>query len=422
MKIYTFKVALLIIALLQTQAFAQTGQSLDDLYQQKNFFELRDELAKRPDDTSIELLFYRGAVANKFNESETSISYLRKYLKTAKNKIDESYDLLADNYVKTYQYAKAAEAYKSIIENNKAAIKNDPDKISGLKTVFGLYSAIGNVPVQKVSFDGDTQLQGTRDQAKLLNIPVKISAQTMNFVFDTGANLSTMTASTAQKLGLRIIEAKVSVGSSTDKEIDSKLAIVPVLQVGGITVHNVVFLVMEDEALYFPQINYQINGIIGFPVIEAFRHITISKTDEIFVPAKVKKSKIEQNLCFDSLTPIISAKYGNRRMSFAFDTGAQNSTFYPPFFKSQEEEIKKKYTLQNVKLGGAGGYKEVPAYRIDNLELSIFDKTASIKNARVITEPVNEGSRYFYGNLGQDLIKQFDKMILDFESMSVVFE
>lgn len=421
MKTYTFKIAFLIFALLQISAYAQTEPALDALYQEKSFFEMRDELAKRSDDKSIELLFYRGAIANKFNEPEKSISYLQKYLKNGKEKIGEAYELLADNYVKTYQYAKAAGVYKAILEKYKTELEKEPEKIVDLNNAIGLYNSLGSVPVQKVFFDGNTKIQGTRDAAKLLNVPVTIGAQTTNFVFDTGANLSTVTASTAQKLGLQIIESAVSVGSSTDKKVESKLAFAPVMKIGNMTIRNAVFLVLADEALYFPQIKYQIGGIIGFPVIEAFRHITISKTDEILVPAKVKKSKIEPNLLFNSLTPVIGVKHNNRRMSFVFDTGAQNSVFYPAFFKAGEEEIKKQYKLQNVKLGGAGGFKEVPAYLV-NLDLNVSGKTASFKNVRLITTPVNEDSRYFYGNLGQDLIRQFDKMTLDFESMYISFE
>ena len=45
---------------------------------------------------------------------------------------------------------------------------------------------------------------------------------------------------------------------------------------------NVVFLVLDDEDISFPQIEYYINGIIGFPVIEAMDEVRISKNNTIF--------------------------------------------------------------------------------------------------------------------------------------------
>jgi hypothetical protein len=75
-----------------------------------------------------------------------------------------------------------------------------------------------------------------------------------------------------------------------------------------------------------------------------------------------------------------------------------------------------------MKIGGAGGFKEVTAYNSNNLDLMIAGKSVRIAKAKIITKPVNDESKYFYGNLGQDLIKQFERMTLDFKSMRIVFE
>jgi predicted aspartyl protease len=97
------------------------------------------------------------------------------------------------------------------------------EKRADLNNSFGLWKALEKVPVQTLSVNGQTRLQGTRDKAKLLNLPVEVAGTRMDFVFDTGANLSTITSSTATRLGLKIIEADVSVGSSSDIKVKSKL-------------------------------------------------------------------------------------------------------------------------------------------------------------------------------------------------------
>jgi hypothetical protein len=40
----------------------------------------------------------------------------------------------------------------------------------------------------------------------------------------------------------------------------------------------------------------------------------------------------------------------------------------------------------------------------------------------ILREPTTESSKYLCGNLGQDLADQFDKVTLNFEMMSIVFE
>jgi hypothetical protein len=41
---------------------------------------------------------------------------------------------------------------------------------------------------------------------------------------------------------------------------------------------------------------------------------------------------------------------------------------------------------------------------------------------RVLTEPMLERSRYFFGNIRRDLIDQFHRMTLNFQPMNVNFE
>ncbi len=63
------------------------------------------------------------------------------------------------------------------------------------------------------------------------------------------------------------------------------------------------FLVFPDEALAFPEIGYQIHGIIGFPVIEGMKEIEITRDDRFIVPDK-RSTFSERNLAIDFLTPL----------------------------------------------------------------------------------------------------------------------
>lgn len=86
MKIYSTKLLVLLVVILEISVSAQT--SLESLYQSKRCFDLRDEVMKRGSEKTPEMLFYRGAVANLFNENEKSIGFLRKYLKSGELKND----------------------------------------------------------------------------------------------------------------------------------------------------------------------------------------------------------------------------------------------------------------------------------------------------------------------------------------------
>ncbi|MGI8555727.1 MAG: retropepsin-like aspartic protease family protein [Pyrinomonadaceae bacterium] len=404
---------------------ASAQSNLDVLYRNHRYFELRDEIKKIKGDTSPSILFYRGAVANKFNQPQTSIALLQEFLKTVKSEanaktIADAYGILSDDYIKTYQYANAADTLKTLANDFKTVLA--PDEIKDHDNDYKLYNAIRNVPPQTVSFGGDTQIQGIRDAAKLLNLPVEANGQQMNFIFDTGANLSTMSVSTANKLGLKTIEADFDVGSTTTARVKSKLAVLPTLKIGNMTIHNAVFLVFEDSALFFQRINFQINAIIGFPIIEAMRQITLTRQDVMTIPAHPQKKISVQNLCLDGLSPLVQGTYNNEKMIFIFDTGAQTSNFYPPFFQSQKEQITKNYQLQKTGVGGVGGSQQVDSYVLKDISIEIGGKIAHFPKINLIAEVFNDQAKNYYGNLGQDLIKQFDKMTLDFEAMNITFE
>ena len=420
MKNYSVKLLFFIfIAAAQLPVSAQV--SLENLYRGRQYFDLRDALAKRSKENSPELLFYRGIVANRFNQLRKSDEFLQKYLdgNEAAHQQD-AYETLADNYTRTFDYGKAADVYKLVLDRFKDKI--DAEKKKDYENSFGLWDSLRNSPKQEVTFDNDLSVQGTRDKADLLNLPVEISGQKMDFVFDTGANLSTMTVSTAKKLGLKIIESSVSVNSSSDIKVNSKLAVVPSLKLGSATFRNVVFLVFDDKSLFFPQINYQINGIIGFPVMESLGNITITRKDAVSAKARIEEIEGEPNMCLEELKPLVAGIINNQKLIFTFDSGAVTSTFYPKFFEANKRQILRLAKPKKIKLGGAGGFKEVNAYFLNDLNLTIAGKTAKFAEAEIITESVNDESRNFYGNLGQDLIKQFERMTLDFRAMKLIFE
>lgn len=407
----------LLSGLLQLPVFAQKG--LDALYKSKQYFDLRDELAKHSRRKSAKLLFYRGVIANRFNQNANAIKFLRQYIASSDtDNLAEAYEELADSYTKTYQYRQAAETYKILTERFKDRIS--PEKIADHKNSYGLWNSLKDIAPQSTSITRDLRLQAKRDKADLLNLPVTINGQKMDLVFDTGANLPVITASTAKRLGLKIIESSVSVGSSTDSHVNSKLAVADV-KIGDAVIKNAVFLVFDDRLLYFPQITYQINGIIGFPIIESLGNFTVTQKNEFIVNLKPANSKAGQNLCLDGLLPLVAGFYHGRRMTFSLDSGADRSMFYQSFFKADEQNIKKLAKPQKIKLGGAGGTQEVNGFIFD-LDINIANKKARFENASVASEVSNENSKYLYGNLGQDLIKQFAKMTMNFKTMQIIFE
>jgi hypothetical protein len=110
---------------------------LADLYANKQFFDLRDALQEHRGDASKELEFYRAIVAAAFNRPQSAIGHAEKYL--AQVDIDKDprrvqcFTMLADSHLKTIQYKKAAEAYRTVF----AKFRDEVETIAGIRPVWG---------------------------------------------------------------------------------------------------------------------------------------------------------------------------------------------------------------------------------------------------------------------------------------------
>lgn len=411
---------LFVVFLLNLTLNAQELSDLKKLYDGKKYFELREELKKGHKETS-EILFYKGALFNKFNIPDSAAIYLNLYAKTGSNDelLAETYSLLADTYAKTFQYKKSAEASGYWLANYKNTVDSGQldDILQGIK----LWKACSSVPPQVISQKEDLDLLIIRDIAGLMNLPVIIGTDTVNFVFDTGANVSTITKTYARKLNLQMMNDSLEVGAITGANVYVRPGVAPLLKIGNAEVKNAIFLVIDDEALAFPQANYQINGIIGFPIIEGFGELTVFKNDRLHIPA-VKGTHETQNMVLEELTPYVIGKYGDRTLYFSFDTGAKSTLLYSAFLKDFENTVKENSTEQEIGVGGAGGSKRIKTFEFSNFQIIMGGKEVNLEKVSVLSENMLEDKDHLYGNLGQDVIAQFDSMTLNFRTMSLIFK
>jgi hypothetical protein len=73
-------------------------------------------------------------------------------------------------------------------------------------------------------------------------------------------------------------------------------------------------------------------------------------------------------------------------------------------------------------MGGAGGSRQFSILEIPEVVLKHYDKDITLKKASVSKEKIDTNESYYYGSLGQDIIKQFDKMTIDFRHSYILFE
>ena len=215
--------------------------------------------------------YFEGVLANRTGHVDESIRLLSGALPsiraTHRERAAVALETLADDYNKSFRYADAARTYEDLLTH--FADQLDSEQMQGTKDDAGISHLLREAAAQSITWQGPTRLKTERDPIGSLVTELTVNGVREKWLLDTGANLSVVSRSFAKRLGLEPLPGfGQTMSGLTGIENPLQVAIVPVLQMGGATLRNVVVLILDDTNLNIkpPNHSYQINGIIGYPV------------------------------------------------------------------------------------------------------------------------------------------------------------
>src|SRR5690606_4855746 len=273
-----------------------------------DFFKARDTFEYyKPEIGKPEKFILEAFIDNAFNKPESSNKKIDEVFNGYAQQVNDSgkqqlLEIQQGNYARLYEYEKANGIVKEILDKYSGVLSKD--QIEDYKNSQIMWTALSAQPKQEVKVNRLTTITMKRDVAGLANLPVKVGNIEADFIFDTGANISTVTETTAKQFNMKMLDGIIEVGAITGLSVKSQLAVCPEFTIGDITVSTAVFLVSPADALAFPQINYQINGILGVPGIGALEDGEITKEGEVRVP-KVPRQHPLRSMALDGLNRVI---------------------------------------------------------------------------------------------------------------------
>jgi hypothetical protein len=319
------------------------------------------------------------------------------------------------NHFRLHRYREALDSARAILAG--PADRQDPALMAEIRGTLPLYAALAEVPPQETEIKAMSRL--TLDAYG--RIPVEIEGANRRFALDTGANLSVIMRSEAEKLGLAIRPAGIEVSTSTTKKVLADVAVAGEVRIGKVFFRNVVFLVFPDEHLTFADGN-RIPGLVGFPVVEAMQEVRFRRDGVIEIPNR-PQSRHSRNLALDNLDPLVRVRYRKDDLVCRLDTGAGQSTFYQPFYERYREQIESFGKHTTVQVGGIGGLQEMPAFRLRKIGLSLAGAGGTLRDVDVYTRPIRPPpENYLYCNLGLDVLQSFRAYVINFRDMALVLE
>lgn len=328
---------------------------------------------------------------------------------------------LAGAEMRQGRYSRAAVALRLALRPDVIATASDRDRRS-TEQFMPVLEALEGIAAQSGPSIPTGETAVTRDAAELPLAAVVIEGQPQPVILDTGANLSVIVRSRAAALGLRMLDAQVSVASPVAEQTPVQLAVADRLEIGGAAFRNVVFLVLPDEALTFAQGRYKIDAILGFPVLSRLGRLTFSSSEAgetmAFQPSARRSDPANPpNLLVDGLTPKVIAclRPENAPIQLALDSGAQTSSLRPRFAEAFPGRVVAA-SASTEAVGGVGGAVMRESRAIPTLDLS-FGQNASVSLADVPLNIESLNQPGDHGRIGQDVLRARGGYVLDFGTM-----
>jgi predicted aspartyl protease len=280
--------------------------------------------------------------------------------------------------------------------------------LAGLAPMTSAVTSAAVVPLQRDSMD-------------FARAWIEIDGQAQQAIVDTGAANSVVSASTAQRLGLRLLDGEGGVTSAGIGDLAARFAMANVVRFAGMEFHNVPFIVLTDAALRFPDDEgpKQLDAIVGLSVLRRLGRIEVHAThtgEQLRSTPPGRRRARDSNLLLAGTLPIVlvRVKGASRALRMALDTGA-NRTALAPDTLNAFPALAADSTTGKSGMAGAGGVVLDDAARIiRHVDLQVGRRTVGLSKVAVAPGPGNCD-----GTLGQDVLRSGSGYVIDFGAMRV---
>jgi predicted aspartyl protease len=361
--------------------------------------------------------YFSGMLAARSGRFGNAVAQLTRALpqlrESAPKRAAMALDTVATAYRAENQYGDAARAYDELSERFANQLDDFPADDAALARILAA------TPPQTISWHGPVRLKTSDNPIGSRVADLVVNGVRAPWLLDTGANQSVVTRTFAERLGVMPLPGVALVGSGlTGRQTSVRAAVLPTMQVGGATLTNVVLVVIDDEKLRIgsgPDA-YQIDAILGYPVLKALGVVTFTR-DEFLAGDAADVNGRGARMYMRGLTPAIECEVDGRPLLFTFDTGASGadlSVRYYELFRTQAGSWKR----QTVESAGAGGSIQQDTYVQPRVVMKVGTSTVTLNDVAVLPVRMNAAIDVLFGNLGQDFIDSFESVTLNFSTMT----
>ena len=234
-------------------------------------------------------------------------------------------------------------------------------------------------------------------------ITVEINGVDIDLIIDTGALITTISQSVAERCGVAVSGTTAEADGAAGNSFQVQLASISEIKVGNLIYTNKQCIIIPDAALYFSDINdgLQMNGTIGWEIIKLLRWEIDYKNRRVCLQ-KPQPEDVVKNMCCDFFPMTKITLDNSAEITVGLDTGATYSFFGKEAVDMFPNAIESKRTS-----GGAGATDgvEEAGYPLPGLRFYHGNAEVKLDNAFMYKDRGYSFAKTFItpGTLGSDI-------------------
>lgn len=419
------------------QADARVGQLISN----SDWFALEEEYSGMKDSiqTPFLKLLAEIMINNHFNRPDEALQKIGELLSNHQQEIGfgnvcSMISLASIINGQQGNYAQAADNIKGFLDQIKTS--GIEINLQSFEDLYNRYNKLRNYPAPTILRpDTDVEvsisiepvkflrpLDGETTRGLKINIPVTVHNKQYHFIFDTGAASTFVSERFAKEAGLKIIEDSLLINQGMIGEGYGMGGFLDSLQIGNIVFRNAMVSISKPNEAVDSII--QIDAVLGMDFMKLLKEIQIdTKEHKIIFPFRTTPiPPTGRNLILtNGNKPIFKAYSNNEQLQFFFDTGNNKADLHYTYYDKNRKSIDPIAQKTTVTGGGFGFVRTKEVLCVPGVSFKVGDTPVELKNVRV--DPIaNNDQSPEDGNLGMDLVKLFDKTIINLQDMFVKFE
>lgn len=367
-----------------------------------------------------------------FNNNEQAIQAVYDLMNNHQDELDTGtiFNLVylgALGYNALGMHKECADYLGPFLESVRPIAEIPKEMYAGHERFYNLSCALAQFPKMTIERHGRGVVPFVRDTVGpkrnvSLRVDAQINGQYSSPVLDTGAAQCVITPDAAVRYGLKITNGSLIVDAAKSEEV--KYAVADELIIGDITLHNVVFAMMDFKAGH-PEAEQYLNfdAIIGLNVLNAMGEMALDfEHDVITVPEQpVTFGKPNLMRSVSALTFSVRTYHDGEPINLLVDTGNSDYMFLGgEYFASHKDWVESNAEVVPFRQAGLNGVILGQKYQLKDFNINVDGNDFSIPEVFVAS---SEQAAFLEGNnMGLPAMALSKRVILNFRDAYMKIE